>query len=190
MEAIMSSRNKWKLKHYFICGVFSAATFAISFLLGGAITASLGPGTSGIVTIVITTILVIICARIVELPGAMILVVTLYTLFAIPTTMFGPPGLPKVIIGFLTGLIYDFVITIGKRKKWSYPIAAFFATAISIILIFYLLVILDHPRADYLRNILYYAIPLYVVLGFIGAIFGNWLYDKNLLKLDIIKSLK
>lgn len=186
----MSGQKKWELKHYVTCGVFAAATFAISFIIGGAVTATLGPGTSGIFTIIITTILIIVCSRIVNFFGVFTLVVTLYTLFAIPTTMFGPPGFPKLIIGFLIGVTYDVIVTIGKRNKKSYPVAAFFATAISIILIYYLLVILGHPRADYLRGILYYAIPLYGVLGGVGAILGNIIYDKSISKLDIVGTLK
>lgn len=186
----MAIFKKWKLNHYLICGAFSAATFAISYVLGAAITGSLGPGTSGIVTIIITTILVIVCAKIVENMGVLTLVVTLYTIFAIPTTMFGPPGIQKVIIGFITGLIYDIIIFIGKRKKWSYPIAAFFATAISLILIFYLLVLLKHPRADYLRKMIYIMVPLYGALGFIGGILGNWLYKNSFSKLSVVKAMK
>lgn len=182
--------KKWKIKYLLVCGVFSAATFAISYILGGAITASLGPGTSGIVTIIITTVLVIICARIVNAPGVMTLVVTLYTFFAIPTTMFGPPGIQKVVIGIITGIIYDLVINLGKRKKWSFPFAAFFATAVSLILIFYLLVILQHPRAEYLRKMLYFMVPVYGFLGFIGGILGNWLYEKSLSRLSVVKALE
>lgn len=185
----MKKFRDWNLKKLFLAGVFSAATFAASFVLGNAVTTALGPGTSGIATIIITTILVIIGARIIDTPGALTIMVTIFTVFAIPTNMFGPPGPHKILIGLATGAVYDFFWVIMRGTKYSLPTAAAISTAVSIVLILYLMVYLNHPRADALKNLIYYIVPLYGFLGFLGAILGNWIYDKSLSRLSMIRDL-
>ena len=182
--------NKWNAKKIFLTFIFSAATFAASFVLGNAITIAFGPGTSGIATIVVTTILVVICAKLVETRGVFTILVTLFTVLAIPTTMFGPPSPLKILIGFATGFVYDLVWYLIPSKKFSLPLAAALSTIVSIVLIFFLMSFLSYPKADYLRSILYFVIPLYGTLGFLGGVIGEKIYDKSLANLSLIKQLK
>lgn len=183
-------KNRWTLKKLYLIVVFAVATFAASFVLGNAITLAFGPGTSGVMTILVTTILVVICANIVDKIGTFTLLVTLFTLLAIPTNMFGPPGPQKVVIGLITGLVYDLMWLLTGKKKYSLPIAAALSTAVSILLIFGLMFYIGHPKADFMKNILKYLIPVYALLGFIGGEIGNRIYNKTLSNLSIIKQFK
>lgn len=187
-------KSKWNAKSFFICVIFAAATFAASFILGGSITLAFGPGTSGIFTIIITTILVVICANIVEKAGTFTITVTLFTVLATPTTIFGPPGPQKIFIGLITGFVYDMVWLLTRKnnllRKYSFPIAAALSTAVSIILIFQLMVYLGHPKADFMKKILYYLIPLYAILGAVGGWLGNKIYTKTLSGLSIVQQFK
>lgn len=186
----MFTPAKWTLKRFFLTAVFAAATFAASFALGSAITIALGPGMSGIATIIVTTVLVVICARLVETLGVFTLTVFLFTLLAIPTNMFGPPGPHKIVIGLITGIAYDAVWNLTGRRRFSLPFAAAIATAVSIGLIFGLMVYLDHPRKDYLQTIFWYILSLYAFLGFLGGWLGDWIYEKSLSRLSIVQQLK
>jgi hypothetical protein len=183
-------RLKWNKKRTLAALFFGVATFAISFVLGNGITMAFGPGTSGLLTIVITTILVVCAARITELAGVFTLMVTLFTFLAIPTNLFGPAGPQKVLIGLATGLTYDIVWEAFKRNKWSLPFAAALSTAVSIVLIWRLMVFLDHPKAEYLAKYIYYMIPAYGILGFLGAMCGNWVYDKYFSQRKIVAVIK
>ena len=49
---------------------------------------------------------------------------------------------------------------------------------------------LNHPRKEYLQSILLWLIPLYGILGFIGGLAGDKIYDKSLKNLSVIKQLK
>lgn len=179
----------WTLKKVFIGLVIAAATFGAAFLAGNAITMTLGPGTSGLATIIITTVLVVIGARIVDRVGIFVLMVTFFTVCAIPTTLFGPPGPQKVIIGLLTGLTYDLVWLIFARRPKGLPYAALVATVVSVGLIYGLLVYLDHPRVEYMGSILKYLVPLYAALGWVGGWLGNWLFDTSLKHLSAVRQL-
>ncbi|MDP2896996.1 MAG: hypothetical protein Q8Q12_10640 [bacterium] len=188
----MQEIRGWSRKELFVCVVFACATFAASFVLGSGITLALGPGTSGVATILITTVIVVIGANIVGTIGYFTLVVTLFTVLAIPTNMFGPPGPHKVIIGLSTGLVYDLAWNLTARKRFSLPFAAAVSTAASILLIFLFMVWFfpEHPKRETIAGLLKYLIPVYAVLGFIGGVLGDWIYKKSLADLSIVKMLK
>jgi len=186
----MPELRRWSPMRLFVATIIAAATFGACFVLGNAITVALGPGMSGIATIIVTTILVVVGARIVETRGVFTLMVFLFTVLAIPTNMFGPPGPHKAIIGIVTGLVYDGVWNVTGRRSWSLFLAAALATACSIFLIFGLMVILEYPRADYLRAMLKYLVPAYAALGWIGAMLGNRIYETSLRELSLVKQLR
>jgi hypothetical protein len=182
----------WTKKRFFVTLVFAATTFAASFVLGSGITLAFGSGTSGVATIIITTVLIVIGGSIVETRGYFLVAVTLFTVLAIPTSMFGPPGPHKVIIGVLTGLVYDVIWDVTGRKRLSLPSAAAVSTAVSILLIYGLIVMFfpEYPKLETLRRLLKYLVPVYGVLGFFGGMLGQWIYGKNLAHLSAIKMLK
>lgn len=180
------------LKKLLLCAIFAAATFAVAFVLGNAITMTLGPGTSGIVTIVFTTIIMVVGARVIQLPFSFTIMVSLFTLMALPTNIFGPPHPLKVGIGFLTGLAYDILWLLFRLflGKYALPLSAALATALSIALIYVLMLNLGHPRAEYLAGILLYIIPVYAVLGFVGGWLGNRVYEKYIEGLSVTRQLQ
>lgn len=189
---MMAQTEHWSRKRFFVALVFAASTFAASFVLGSGITIALGPGTSGVVTIVITTVLVVIGANMVRTRGYFVVVVSIFTLLAWPTSMFGPPGPHKILVGAATGLVYDLVWSITGRRKFSLPIAAALSTAVSILLICLLITVFfpEHPKRDTIQKLLKYLIPVYAVLGFIGGCLGNWIYAQYLARLSTVKILE
>jgi hypothetical protein len=182
MENQQSKLLPWNLQRFLVASAFAAAAFAAAFALGSLITFTLGPGTSGLATIIITTVLVVLGAKITGMPGVFTLMVTIFTALAIPTSLFGPPGIPKVAIGIATGIVYDIVWWIAVQlhlRRHALPVAAAAATAVSIVLIFFLMVWLGHPRADWMRKFIYYIAPFYAALGYFGGLLGESIYKKR-----------
>lgn len=186
--------SKWESKDFVICGVFAALTFAASFLLGSAITAAAGPGMSGLATIIVTTLIVVVGARIVDKFGAMILMVLLFSLFAIPTTMFGPPGPHKLLVGLVTGVTYDATISVFRRHAWGYRLAGGIGAVVAIFAIWALLASFKLPGTErYAHKIataIHYLAPIYFLLGVVGGHLGVWFFDKSLKDLAVVKSLR
>lgn len=183
---------RWNLKRAFIATVFAAATFALAFVLGNSITVAFGPGTSGFVSAIFTTILVVVSANIVQRFGVFTLMVTLFTVLAIPTNMFGPPGPHKIIIGLITGLTYDIVwygLCSVKFEKVALPIAAAVATGVSLLLVYQLLVYLGHPKMETLGKIVLWMTPIYAILGLLGGWLGNLIYAR-IKHLSVVKQLE
>lgn len=186
----------WNRQLLHVAVFFAAATFAASFVMGSGLTLAFGPGTSGIATIIVTTVLIVIGANIVEKRLYFTLTVTLFTVLAIPTSMFGPPGIHKIMIGLLTGLTYDLLwaafIRVKPLRRVALPLAAAGATAVSILLIFALMRVAfpDHKGLETLGKYLHYFIVVYAILGFLGASLGNWIYNARLSKLSALQILK
>lgn len=173
----------WGVREPLVCGATAGLTFAASFVFGGAITTALGPGTSGIVTIVITTIVVVFGAKLVDEIGALTLIVTLYSIFAIPTNMFGPPGPAKIIVGILVGISYEITVFGFKRlgrEDLGYISAGAVGAIFAIFLIWGVLILVDPQGATASRLgdvILWIWIP-YGILGVIGGWVGIRVYNQ------------
>lgn len=182
--------TKWSMKRFFVAIVFAVTIFAVTFALGAAVTAALGPGTSGILTIIITTILIIIAAELVQARGVFTVVVTLFSILAIPTSIFGPPVIAKIGIGFVTGLAYDLVWELCGRRPRGFIVAAAVATAVSILSIFVVMTWVNHPRLDFMRKAIWYLIPLYAALGGVGAWLGHSVVWKRLERAGFVKQLQ
>lgn len=182
--------KSWTVKKLSVALAFGVATFVVSFVLGSGITSVLGPGTSGLVTIIFTTVVVITGARIVESPGVFLIMVLTFAGLAIPTTQFGPPGVQKLLVGVATGVVYDLVWVAFKRSRLGSGFAAAASTMTSLFTIYRLLVYVGHPRAEYLEKMLPYALPTYGVLGFIGAMIGEWIYRNHLSDLSAVRQLR
>lgn len=190
--ADVNSTLPWSSKRFFFTVVFSTATFAASFAIGSGITIAFGPGLSGIATILITTIIMVIGANSIKTRGYFTVAVMFFTILAIPTQMFGPAGPHKIFIGFLTGLIYDLVWTIaGRNRTFSLPIAAAVSTAFSIIFILTLMKLFypDHMAIETLSRLWMLFSPIYGALGFIGAWIGNYIFNKSIKDSPLIKKL-
>jgi hypothetical protein len=181
---------RWSFKRFLVALAFGVATFVVSWVLGSGITSVLGPGTSGLVTVIFTTIVVIAGARVVEAPGVFTLMTLVFALCAIPTTQYGPPGPQKLVVAIVTGVVYDVIWLALRRTRIASALAAAIATAVSLLAIYRLLVFLSHPRADYLRKTLPFALPLYAILAFIGAIVGEWIYRNHLQNLSAVRQLR
>ena len=88
-------------------------------LLGGAIPGLLGiPGTSGVINILWAGGFLALPALITRTFGAATIAGTVYSILALPLPLSGPSGfLPKILIGFTTGLVADLIFKIAPDKE-------------------------------------------------------------------------
>lgn len=170
----------WTIRKLVAASFFGVAIFGLAFILGSAITTAFGPGMSGFISTILTTVMIIISAKITNARGIFTFTVTLFTILAIPTNLFGPAGPQKIILGLVTGLSYDLVWELMKRSKHSLKIAAFVATSISLVFVYFLMKFLNHPKISSLASIIYWAPFVYGILGVVGAYIGESIFKKYL----------
>lgn len=107
-----------------LAGGLAAALFAVNFIVGASLSWASGlAGLSGLVTGITVGFTFYIASRLTETFGTVTLLWTLYSLFAIPTPLMGPPVPQKVLIGFAAGLVYDVVLQLCRRKPCAYYLA-------------------------------------------------------------------
>lgn len=166
-------------KKSLIAGVFfGILVFVVAFLGGFAITAAFGPGTSGIVTATLTSALVVVAGQLVPRFPTLLTVNVVFSLFAIPTSLFGPFGPLKLLFGVGTGLMYEFCVFVLRRSQWSYVVAAALSAFISVYLIYFGSVAILGKPSENLGKYLHYFAFVYAVLGGAGGYLGTYIYRR------------
>ena len=163
----------------------------MAFILGSAILMATGiPASGGLANMFAAIFIAVIGFKIVDKFGAATVFFTVMGVLAIPTPIMGPPGVHKVGVMFLMGLIFDIVLFIFKRKNVGYLIGAAITGVDGAIFIYMLLVLLGLPGAGLLRPMLIPFSIIYAILGLVGAYTGLLIYDKKLKHLSVVQSLK
>lgn len=180
----------WETRHFVLAGVTAAMTFAAAFALGAGVIVATGiPATGGLANIFVAVLLATVGAQIARVDGFGTLVVGLVFTFAVPTIVGGPPGPQKIINGVLIGLSFDLIIALAGKRVWAYVLAGAVAAMVSIVSIYFTLVLLHLPGIDRLRSLL---LPLTLaqgVLGSLGAYVATLIYRKRLRRLVAVQRL-
>lgn len=150
---------------------FGAAVFVVAFIGGAGITAAFGPGTSGIITALFTTTLVVLSCLFAPRFPTLLTANLVFALLAIPTTLFGPFGAAKLLFGLSTGLIYEACRwkLFPNRPNLGLMIGAALSAFASVYLIFYGTSILGGSPSATLAKYLHYFAAIYSLLGVGGA---------------------
>lgn len=167
------------LQKSLVAGImFGALVFVIAFLGGAAITSTLGPGTSGILTATLTTATVVIAGKLSPRFPTLLTTNMSFAVLAIPTTLFGPFGFAKILFGIVTGLIYEIIVGLTKRSNFGYWVAAALSAFVSVYLIFYGTLLFNETPSPKLASYLHYFALVYAALGALGAGLGLFVFKK------------
>nr|CBH38848.1 hypothetical membrane protein [uncultured archaeon] len=183
--------NMLSAKELAVSGVFGAIALFVAFILGSAILMATGiPASGGLANMFAAIFIAVIGFKIVDKFGAATVFFTVMGILAIPSPIMGPPGVHKVGVMFLMGLIFDIVLFIFKRKNVGYLIGAAITGVDGAIFIYMLLVLLGLPGADLLRPMLIPFSIIYAILGLVGAYTGLLIYEKRIQQLSVVQNLK
>jgi len=172
-------------------GAIGAISFVLAFVLGSAVNALTGiPLTGGILNGIIVGAIITIGIKGVDRFGAATLIWFVFTIFAIPTLTFGPPGWYKVILGIIVGFIWDLIISLFRRNKLGYILSAGVGASAITYGVFMAIKYLGLPAAEKLAKALYFLIPMNFAISCVGALVGLWLFRKHLSKMSFIQGLK
>lgn len=178
-------------KQYMFTGVMGALSFVLAFVLGSAIDIVTGiPLTGGIANGIIVGITLTIGAKGVNMFGGATVVALVATILAIPTPTLGPPGVYKVPIGFLAGLVWDICISVLRRRNIGYILGGASGSIVIIWGLFIALSVMGMPAAESLKRALIILLPFNAFLGGLGTYLGVLLFDRKLKHLTVIKNLQ
>jgi len=174
-----------------VMGAFGAILFFSVFILGSAILIATGiPATGGVATMLVAVFIIVAGAKIVDKFGASTIMLGIAGIIAIPTLSWGPPGLQKVPMVMVMGLIIDIAVLMFKRENKGYIIGGAMAGLVAPILNYWVLIIVGLPGADKLQPLLIPLSVVFTILAAIGAYLGTIAYDRKLSKLSVVRNLK
>ncbi len=180
----------WRIKHYILAGILASVTFAVAFALGAGIIAATGiPATGGVANIFAAVLVITIGLKLVPRFGFATLTLGLLFAFAVPTIICGPPGIYKIVNGVIVGLGVDVIVMLGKRTWLAHVAAGMVGAVLSIVSIYFALVLLGLPGADRLLPLLLPLAGLQAVIGAVAAWAGLSLFERRLKRLETVKRL-
>ncbi|MBN2095475.1 MAG: hypothetical protein JW727_05485 [Candidatus Aenigmarchaeota archaeon] len=173
-----------------VCALFGALVFAGAYLLGTGIIALTGiPATGSLLNMAYSLMVIIVGIKAVNKFGAATLILLVESALAIPTTIFGPPGMYKLAIALLVALPLDFLLEASKRSNISLYFAGAAGAALNTLLVWAFLSFLGLPGAEQLGAVLLPLAAASAILGLVGAYIGVWLFDNKLKKRAFIRQM-
>ena len=162
-----------------VCAVFGAAIFLISFTLGQFLVAATGiPMIGGLAHVIFDAAILVVGAMLVRKSGVATIILVIDGILAVPTASAGPPGIYKIGVMLLVGLVFELVLIITQRKKVGYVLAPVLSLPLSVPVMYFFLTVLSLPGAEKLQSAMAFFMIAYIVLAAIGAALGLWIFGK------------
>lgn len=171
--------KKFKTKELVFLALFAAFAFLIMFSIGGAINIVTGtPLMGGLVLNIVFSFLIVTALLIVRKFGTATITAVIYSALSVPTVNFGPPGVYKIFIALILGLVLDTILYAGRYKRGSYYISSGLAYLISPPLLYVALVMLRMPAAEKIAGLVIPLMAIYCVEAIIGTFIALKVYNK------------
>jgi len=170
--------QKFTTKELIIIALFSSLIFVICLLMVPIINSVLGFQTAGIgVVFFIQPALAILAAYIIKKKFVFPIILTLYAVLAIPTSLIGAGlGVLKVIpylVGSLSAEPF-----VRKYTNKTAALAGGFFNLISFLILLPLFVLLGVPGTEKIISLALVAVVGMTIIGALGGLFGIWIFNR------------
>lgn len=178
----------------FTSTLFGGVAFIVAFALGTALTAGTGiPLLGGLANGVLTGMVLAAGLLSAPYPGSATVMWLAFSVCAAPTTTLGPPGLYKLGIGFVAGLLWDLVFQSSRRARWGMYLGGLLGSAsIMLTLVAALSYGLGRSAEQALENYrsaFYFILAINLVVTLVGLYLGDVVYRQRLSKLSAFRNL-
>ena len=181
----------FKTKELVTLALFGTMAFVVGYILGTALLAATGvPMTGGLLNMVAAVFLLVTGVKIVNKFGAVIIMTTILGTLSIPTLVNGTPGVYKVFLLFLLGLIIDITIYLFKKSNKGIYLGSAIGAFLLPFFMYWTFIFLGMPAAEKLQPLLIPFMFIYAILALIGAWLGVKFYDKKLKNKAFVKQLQ
>lgn len=182
---------KLTTKDYMFLGIIGALCFVLAFSLGTIINSATGiPMTGGIINGLVVGIVIIIGLKIFDKFGSATVLWIVFSVFASATTTMGPPGIYKIPLGIIVGLVLDIIISISNKKDIGYILGGASMSVTNMFGVYVAMYYLSMPGLDMFKKYLVYLVFFYSILGAFSAWLGLLLYKSKIQNLEVINQMK
>lgn len=183
--------KKFSVRELVFIAMIGALLFILDLSISTGIDAITGIPASGTL---ITTLFFVALATIGGLTirkfGTYIGMGLIYAILATPNTVFGPPGVYKILLGLIVGIVADMIVFSSNYRKIGYYLGLTAGIIVSLPILLYFMNLLGLPGAKELSSVLWFIIGLSAVESLIGTWIGMNLYEKKISKMRIIKQIQ
>lgn len=172
--------SKFSTKELVFSALVGALMFVLSFVFGSGLNVALGnPAASGFASTFIQSIIMTIAVLIIRKFGIVTIMWLIYGVMAIPTNMLGNlPGLIKVALALGIGIIFDFIVWLGRYKKVSLFLGFVVMYLVLVPATLFIYIALGMPQADLLLKSAPILFSIFLVESFVGIFIGLYVYRK------------
>lgn len=178
-------------KELAICAGFGALIVVVQLLAGSVIyTVTQVPAAATLISSFILAYIAIIPLLLIRKTDAALATLLTMSVISAPLSVFGPPGLPKIIQFIPVIAAIELILIISNWKKAGYIIAIPAASAIALPMHYYFLALIGFPGAELLRKYLLLFMAIVMMESLLGAWLGLITYEKKLKNLKVVKQLQ
>lgn len=164
--------KRFNTRQLVFMALMGAVFFLMDFLVSTAVDAATGvPGAGYAVVSVLFIALATLAGLILEKFGMITIMALIYAIIAIPTPVYGPPGLFKVAMAVATGLIMDLIIAGFSFRKIGFYLGMAIGNMASVLLYVWTGRLLGLPGTEALVASMW----LFTVIYGIEAVPGVWI---------------
>ena len=175
-------KNKWTLTKFITAGGFSGLLL-ISLIPGSILNGITGtPNIGGVINAFIYTIFVPLFVILIDQSGAATLILTIFSIFALPFPLIGTPGflfkIPILIFsGFIIDIVYHFLRK--KQKIFFVLVGGFFLTYVNTAVVLFA-GILNIPGQEFATRYAFKPITIFgfFLIGLVGGLISNEIFKK------------
>jgi hypothetical protein len=171
---------KFNIKELTFIGLSGVSMFLLSFLFGSALNVATGnPAASGFITQIFQGLILAIALLTVNKFGTATIMWLIYGILAIPTNMFGGfPGIYKVGLCLILGLVMDTAMYLFKYKKWSLYLAGLVTYVAETPLVLYLYTLLKIPGAELVIKYGLIMVSIFFIEFSLGVFIGTKIFNR------------
>lgn len=174
---------------------YGIVSFVVAFILGSALTVTTGiPLVGGLLNGILTAMVLTIGLITTQFFGAATIMWITFSLLASITTTLGPPGLYKILIGIIAGLIWDTLYNIFNKNRIGLYLGGLIGSAsIMLTLVLALKMGLGRNAVEALskyESAFYILIIINLIVTLIGIYLGELTYKNRLSNLQVIRNIR
>lgn len=171
-----------------LLALVGAILFLMDIVISNSIYAATGIiGLGFLVTVVFFTAIATAGGLIVRKFGTFTIMALIYAALAIPTPVYGPPGVHKLLPALATGIVIDFLLGIFHYKKIAYYVSLALGNVLALWLFVGMFLLLDFPGKEQIAAFAWWLSISYALEAFLGVWLGFQIYEKKLKKMRIVK---
>jgi hypothetical protein len=158
----------------------AAALFVVNFITGAGLNAITGvPLSNMFINSLFLALWIFLMVKILPKFGTLTLMLLIYSILAIPTSIGGAPGfLLKVPIITFAGFLGDIFLYFTKYRSWSIFFAYYILTTATLLTFAFALFKLGIPAANKILPIVHWLILAICVVGTVGLVIGIFIYNR------------